>query len=145
VNQQGFSLTSPAALLALALSTAVVAGMGAMMVWMMIVHGAGMGMHSGRDTSGEPAVTAAPGETVAVRMEDFVFEPGNLIVQPGTTVTWTNYDSAPHDATADDESWKTALLNEEESDSRAFDEPGTYRYYCSIHPSMKARITVRPQ
>ncbi len=145
MNQQGFSLTSPAVLLAFALSMAVVAGMGAMMVWMMIVHGAGMGMHSGRDTSGEPAVTAAPGETVAVRIEDFVFEPGNLVVQPGATVTWTNYDGAPHDATADDGSWKSKLLNEGESDSRTFDEEGTYRYYCSIHPSMKARVTVQAE
>ena len=100
------------------------------------------GMHGrGRNTSGSPAVQG--GSQASVRIEDFAFEPGNLEVPVGASVTWTNQDSAAHDATARNGDWKTARLSDDESDTLTFTSRGTFDYYCSIHPSMKARLEVR--
>jgi plastocyanin len=54
-----------------------------------------------------------------------------------------NYDSAPHNAVNDDDAWATDILDKGESASITFDERGDYAYFCSIHPSMRARIVVR--
>jgi len=99
-------------------------------------------MHGrGRNTSSDPVVQG--GSTATVRIEDFAFKPGNLEVPVGASVTWTNEDSAPHDATAKNGNWKTDRLSEGDSDTLTFDAAGAYDYYCSIHPSMKARLIVR--
>ena len=102
----------------------------------------GWNMHGGgRNTSGSSVVQG--GAEANVTIEGFAFEAGNLEVPVGATVTWTNEDSAPHDATARDADWKTERLSNGESDTLTFDNPGSYDYYCSIHPSMKARLVVR--
>lgn len=98
-------------------------------------------MHSGADTSDSALVSGGMTQTVDIR--DFAFEPGNLQVPAGATVTWTNYDSVPHSATGKDGGdWDTGLLSEGESASITFDEPGEYLYYCIAHPQMVARLTV---
>lgn len=99
-------------------------------------------MHGGgRDTASDPVVRG--GTAASVRIEDFAFEPGNLEVPVGATVTWTNHDSAPHDAKARNGDWRTDQLSDAESDTLTFTSPGTFEYYCSIHPGMKARLVVR--
>ena len=99
-------------------------------------------MHSrGQDTASDPVVRA--GSAADVRIEDFSFQPGNLEVPIGAAVTWTNGDAAPHDATARNGDWNTERLSNGESDTLTFDNAGTFDYYCSIHPSMKARLVVR--
>jgi plastocyanin len=99
-------------------------------------------MHGGgRDTSGSSPVRL--GRRAEVTIEDFTFSPGNLEVERGATVTWTNRDSAQHDATARNAGWATERLSRDESDSVTFDAVGEYNYYCSIHPSMKARLVVK--
>ena len=107
--------------------------------WDMFDHMGGM-MGDGRNTANEPPSTGGGAETVIV--SDFAFSPGNLRVPVGATVTWTNRDSAPHDATARDDSWRTGRLAKGASGSVTFDRAGVYDYYCSIHPSMKAHLTV---
>lgn len=99
-------------------------------------------MHGrGRNTSNSPVTQG--GSHANVRIAGFAFEPGNLEVSVGATVTWTNQDSAPHDATARDADWQTEQLSEGESNTLTFDSRGEYDYYCSIHPSMKAKLRVR--
>lgn len=99
-------------------------------------------MHGGgRNTSDSPVVQGSA--QASVRIEDFAFQPGNLQVPVGATVTWTNADSAPHDATARGAGWKTGRLSDGDSDTLTFDRAGDYDYYCSIHPSMKAKLVVR--
>jgi plastocyanin len=78
----------------------------------------------------------------AVDIVDFSFSPATLEIEVGTTVTWTNGDSAPHTATADDGSFDTGTLNEGESGSVTFDTAGTFTYHCSVHPNMTATIVV---
>jgi plastocyanin len=98
-------------------------------------------MHGGSDTSNSAVVTGGMSETVDIR--NYAFAPGNLQIPAGATVTWTNFDSAPHNATDRGGAWKTQNLDDGESASLTFDQPGTYDYYCTVHPSMKARLTVR--
>ena len=111
-----------------------------------IVMGAGdwdmWDMHGrGRDTASSPSVQG--GLNATVRIENFAFGPGNLQVPIGATVTWTNNDSATHDATASNGDWQTERLSRGDGDALTFDSAGEYNYYCSIHPSMKARLVVR--
>lgn len=102
----------------------------------------GWDMHDRRrDTSGSMLVRGGMHTTVSI--DGFTFEPGNLEVPAGATVTWTNQDSAPHDATARGGDWETERLSDGESDALTFSTPGEYEYFCSIHPYMKARLVVR--
>ncbi len=142
MRAQRFSLSSPAVIFAGVLAGTVVLGWLAMMAWMVAAHGIGMGMHGGRSTVNDPAVVATARD-VTVEIRDFAFQPGNLEAPVGATVTWVNRDAAPHDATADDGSWKTERLDRGEQGSVTFDRPGEYFYYCSIHPSMQARLVIR--
>ena len=87
-----------------------------------------------------PAVSAQDDMTVSI--QDFSFNPGQITVAPGTTVTWTNGGPSPHTTTADDGTWDSGTLQQGEDFSFTFDEPGTYTYHCSIHPDMTASIKV---
>ena len=87
-----------------------------------------------------PAALAQDDMTVSI--QDFSFNPGQITVAPGTTVTWTNEGPSPHTTTADDGSWDSGELQQGEDFSFTFDEPGTYTYHCSIHPDMTASVKV---
>jgi plastocyanin len=95
----------------------------------------------GRDASTDPATRGGPAETVAI--EDFEYRPGNLQIAAGSRVTWTNRDSAPHSATDSGRAWDTGVLARGKSATLTFSVPGTFDYYCTVHPSMRARITVQ--
>jgi plastocyanin len=88
-----------------------------------------------------PPPPAAPQE-VEVIIQNFRFDQETLTIPVGTTVTWTNRDGAQHSATADDGSFNTGLLATNQSASITFDTPGTYTYYCLLHPSMTATVIV---
>lgn len=99
-------------------------------------------MHGrGRNTSDSSVFQG--GSQANIRIEDFAFEPGNLVVSVGATVTWANEDSATHDAKARNGDWQTERLSKGETDTIIFDRAGDYDYFCSIHPSMKAKLVVR--
>lgn len=87
------------------------------------------------------AEEAVAGET-AVAIQDFTFVDGTLEIAAGTTVTWTNNDSAPHMATADDGSFDTGTIDSGASASVTFDTPGTFTYVCAFHANMTATIVV---
>jgi plastocyanin len=87
-----------------------------------------------------PAASAQDDMTVSI--QDFSFNPGQITVAPGTTVTWTNEGPSPHTTTADDGSWDSGTLQQGEDFSFTFDEPGTYTYHCTIHPDMTASVKV---
>jgi plastocyanin len=97
-----------------------------------------MGGRSGR---GDETTGTASGQG-KVRIADFVYEPSALEVTPGTDVTWTNEDGAPHTATAQDSIFDTGRLNKGESAEITFERPGTYEYICTFHPYMEGRIVV---
>ncbi len=97
-------------------------------------------MHAGSDSRADPVVQASEAADVTIR--DSSFNPGNLRITAGTTVTWTNRDPVPHTATSTDGSWDTGLLSQGQSGTIAFESPGVYEYSCLPHPNMKARIEV---
>jgi plastocyanin len=88
---------------------------------------------------GDDGATAG-GEPVEI--VDFAFGPAELTVPVGTTVTWTNQDSAPHTATGDDGSFDSGRLDQGQSFSFTFEAAGSFPYHCDFHPNMVATITV---
>ncbi len=97
------------------------------------------GMMGGRDGPETTGTASGRGE---VRIADFRFQPTVLTVTPGTVVKWTNEDSAPHTATARDDSFDTGRLDEGESGEVTFDKLGTLEYICEFHPWMEGRVVV---
>ena len=81
--------------------------------------------------SGSQATTASSAD---VEIVDYLFKPKNVTVTVGDSVTWTNLDPDPHDATADDDSFGTKILEQDDSEAITFDEEGTFKYICSLHP-----------
>jgi plastocyanin len=96
-----------------------------------------------------PAPAASPsaaGGGDAITIENFAFSPATLAVKTGTTVTWTNRDSAPHIVVSDtgaQQAFSSNSLSDGASFTFTFTQAGTYPYHCSIHPSMKGTITVQ--
>ena len=93
-----------------------------------------------------PTPEAAAGATVQSDIRQFTLP--ILTVDVGTTVTWTNRDSAPHTATSgtgglfDGVSWDSPILGQGDSYSHTFTEVGTFSYTCRVHPSMSGTVTV---
>lgn len=87
--------------------------------------------------------TASESEPNTVSMENLSFQPGALFISVGDEVTWTNNDSATHTVVANDSSFQSEQLNSGSSFKNIFSKPGTYQYYCSIHPSMTGKIIVK--
>jgi plastocyanin len=83
-------------------------------------------------------------DRVEVEIVDFAFAPQQLEIPVGTTVVFTNSDSAPHTATesGDTPLFDSGSLGTGESFEFTFDAPGTYEYICLIHPSMRGTIVV---
>ncbi len=73
---------------------------------------------------------------------NFRFSPRTLTVAAGTTVTWTNRDDVPHTVASVDKKFSSPMLDTDESFSRVFVEPGTYDYFCSMHPRMTGTVLV---
>lgn len=78
---------------------------------------------------------------VTVSIRDFSFDPVQIAVAPGTTVTWVN-EGSPHTVTADNGLFDSGVLNPGDSYSVWFDGSGTVTYHCEIHPSMTGSLTV---
>lgn len=79
-----------------------------------------------------------------VKIDNFTFAPVTLTVRTGTTVKWVNRDDIPHTVVSEDKStFKSKALDTDESFSYTFTKPGTYTYFCSIHPKMVAKVVVQ--
>jgi plastocyanin len=80
----------------------------------------------------------------AIKIDNFSFGPATITIPTGTTVTWTNNDDVPHVVTSDDNKmFKSKALDTDDRFSFTFTKPGTYNYYCAIHPKMTAKIVVQ--
>src|SRR5271165_5847580 len=73
---------------------------------------------------------------VAVKIDNFSFSPAVITVPVGTTVRWTNHDDIPHTVVSDDKAFKSKVLDTDEQFTYTFTKPGTYSYFCSVHPKM---------
>lgn len=84
----------------------------------------------------------SPASTV-VKIDNFSFGPQTLTVPVGSTVIWTNRDDIPHTAVSTEGAFKSKVMDTDEKFSYTFAKPGTYPYYCSIHPKMTGTIIVQ--
>lgn len=90
------------------------------------------------------AVTrAAPAPAVAVRIENFTFKNKVVTVKPGTTVSWTNGDDAPHIIVSRNGLFKSPALDTGDRFSFTFAKAGQFGYFCSLHPQMTGTIVVK--
>jgi plastocyanin len=95
-------------------------------------------------TAPAESTTPAPNSTTTVDIRDHAFNPAQLNVAPGTTVTFVNNDTEPHTATADNGLFDTGVLEPGSSFDVFFDGSGTVPYHCELHPHMQGSIVVGP-
>jgi len=101
------------------------------------------------------ALTSTPGRTddlnnagadrvASVSIDHMSFTPSELIVAPGTTVTWVNNEMMPHNVVDSNKAFRSKILAKDGTFSFTFTTPGDYNYVCLIHPNMKGKIIVKP-
>jgi plastocyanin len=99
-------------------------------------------------TDGAEGGGAAAGEGPTVEVSDIAFQQGTVTAPAGTAVTWDNQDSVGHTVTSGTPDDATGEFDEElpagEQVSITVEEPGTYAYFCRIHPQMTAELVVEP-
>ena len=103
---------------------------------------AAMARGSVNGRAGVPVSEPANG-SVEVKIDNYSFMPGDLSVAAGTTVTWVNHDDVPHTVRNNDGTIKSKAMDTDDKFSMTFDKPGTYEYFCSIHPKMTAKVVVK--
>ena len=93
----------------------------------------------------QPGVAKAGDQSAAaeVKIDNFSFGPTTLTVAVGTTVTWKNNDDVPHTVVSDDKTFRSKALDTDDKFSYTFTKPGTYNYFCSVHPKMIAKVVVQ--
>lgn len=91
----------------------------------------------------KPAASSPASEGTEVKIDNFAFTPETITIPAGTQVTWTNRDDIPHNVVSEDKSIKSKALDTDEKFSFTFTKPGTYSYFCSIHPKMKGKVVVQ--
>ena len=88
------------------------------------------------------SLTLGPNE---VAIDNFQFTPRTLMVKPGTKVTWINNDDVPHLIVDSHGGFKPSpVLDTDQRFTVTLAKPGTYKYFCSLHPQMTGTITVSP-
>jgi plastocyanin len=85
------------------------------------------------DANGGPAVT----------VENFSFVSASITLLAGTTVVWTNADDVEHTVTASDNSFSSPAIEPNGQFAYTFSTPGTYSYFCAIHPFMTGKVIVQ--
>jgi len=88
------------------------------------------------------SASSAQAADVEVDIDQFAFAPQHITVKAGTTVTWTNDDDVPHTIASSSRLFKSKALDTKDEFSLAFTTPGTYEYFCSLHPHMTGAIVV---
>lgn len=81
---------------------------------------------------------------VKVSIENFTFEPAEITVPAGSTVAWVNHDDIPHTVTSSEKLFKSPALDTDDGYTMTFDKPGTYPYFCGLHPHMTGTVVVTP-
>jgi amicyanin len=85
---------------------------------------------------------AAGAEQATVKIDNFTFEPAILKVKAGATVTWINEDDIPHTVATTDRKFKSKAMDTDENTAFTFTIPGSYEYFCTLHPHMRGTIVV---
>ena len=78
-----------------------------------------------------------------VKIDNFTFNPATVTIKAGSTVHWTNGDDIPHNVVSTDKIFKSKVMDTNEEFEYKFDKPGTYDYFCGLHPKMTAKVIVQ--
>jgi plastocyanin len=89
-----------------------------------------------------PAV-ARSDDAAQVKIDNFTFGPGKLIVDKGTSVTWTNQDDIPHSIVLTAIGVRSKALDTDKTFTYQFDKTGTFSYVCGLHPQMHGQVMVK--
>ncbi|MCK1382916.1 cupredoxin family copper-binding protein [Bradyrhizobium sp. 21] len=88
-----------------------------------------------------PVTTARADDNMEVHIDNFVFQPAELKIKLGTTVTWMNRDDIPHTIVSAGK-FRSKTLDTDDKFSFTFTNAGDYKYFCSLHPHMTGMIKV---
>ena len=92
------------------------------------------------------AAVAAPdparAANIEVKIDNFAFNPQQVTVHAGDTVTWLNHDDIPHTVTSKTLTFRSKALDTDDKFSFTFATPGSFPYFCSLHPMMTGTIVV---
>ena len=83
----------------------------------------------------------ARADDMEVHIDNFTFEPPELTVKTGTTITWTNRDDIPHTIVSAGK-FRSKTLDTDDKFTFTFTNAGDYKYFCSLHPHMTGMIKV---
>lgn len=87
-----------------------------------------------------PALALAQDSEVAIK--NYKFEPQNLTIKAGTKVTWKNTDQIPHGVADKNKKFRSPAMDTGDTYSFTYAAPGTYSYFCTLHPYMTGTVTV---
>jgi len=85
----------------------------------------------------------APAPSPSVRIDNFTFAPAEITVAAGTAVTWSNEDDIPHTVAATSGAFRSTVMDTEQHYTFTFTKPGTYEYFCALHPHMQGKVIVK--
>ena len=88
------------------------------------------------------AASPARAATIEVKIDNFSFNPKQVTVKAGDTVTWVNHDDIPHTVTSKTLVFRSKALDSDDKFSFTFTAPGSFDYFCSLHPMMTGTIVV---
>ena len=89
------------------------------------------------------AAPAADGQAVQIGMKGLRFDPAEVTVKVGTTVTWKNLEDIPHNVTAvKGATFKSDTFGKDGTYEFKAEKAGTVKYVCTIHPGMAGTLTV---
>lgn len=78
-----------------------------------------------------------------IEIKDFAFNPTTITVKSGEKITWVNHDEEPHTVVSVEKQFKkSSALDTDQEFSIVAGAPGTYTYFCSVHPKMTGTIVV---
>ena len=88
------------------------------------------------------AASFGSGET-RIEIKDFAFNPQTITVRSGEKITWINRDEEPHTIVSVEKQFKkSSALDTDQEFTITAGAPGTYSYFCSVHPKMTGTIVV---
>lgn len=90
------------------------------------------------------SIAAASATNIEVKIDNFTYNPQTITVKAGDTVTWTNGDDIPHTVTSKTGVFKSKALDTDDTFAFTFATPGTFPYFCALHPHMTGSIVVEP-
>ncbi len=95
---------------------------------------------AGTDTGGNGGPTG-PG-TNEVWIKDMAYNPASITITAGTAIKWINKDGIVHTVTSDDGLFDSGSMVNGATFSHTFNTPGTFQYYCTVHPTMTGKVIV---